>query len=193
MPVYSLKTLVEVNKIYETITITKNEALHIESATRNQSKSNKEYELRAGRVPVSVMKEALSTKLKNPSLLFIKKNSYRYKFRNAATDWGVEHEKSVSDYYYKLNSTHHFNFAILETGLFINPKWPHTGASPDDIAECSCCEGPCLEIKCPSIPLSSILLMILLTKKNSYLYSNEDELFPKKQITLIFSKFKHKN
>ena len=40
--------LVKCNNIYETITITQKEALHIESQTRNQAKSGKWYELRAG-------------------------------------------------------------------------------------------------------------------------------------------------
>ena len=34
------------------------------------------------------------------------------------------------------------------SGLIINPCWPHMGASPDGIDECSCCGVRYLEIKC---------------------------------------------
>ena len=42
--------------------------LNIEPKTRNQAKSNKWYELRAGQVTASAMKEGCSTKVENPSL-----------------------------------------------------------------------------------------------------------------------------
>ena len=65
--------LIKCNSIYETITITQKEALNIESQTRNQAKSSKWYELRAGRITASVMKEAISTKTDSPSLSLITK------------------------------------------------------------------------------------------------------------------------
>ena len=40
--------LIKCSNIYETITITQKEALNTESQTRNQAKSSKWYELRAG-------------------------------------------------------------------------------------------------------------------------------------------------
>ena len=47
--------------------------MNIESQTRSQSKSQKWYELRAGRITASVMKEACRTNLDIPSLSLIKK------------------------------------------------------------------------------------------------------------------------
>ena len=41
------------------------------------------------------------------------------------------------------------NFQIYECGLFVNPKHPALGASPDEIISCDCCEIGTLEIKCP--------------------------------------------
>ena len=73
--------------------------MNIESQTRNQAKSSKWYELRAGRITASVMKEAISTKIESPSLSLIKKICYRRKFRNVATDWGIKHEKPAKDYF----------------------------------------------------------------------------------------------
>ena len=61
--------------------------MNIESQTRSQSKSQKWYELRAGRITASVMKEACRTNLDIPSLSLIKKICYRVNFRSIATDW----------------------------------------------------------------------------------------------------------
>ena len=79
------------------ITITEKEALNIESQTRNREKGGKWYELGAGRITASVMKEAISTKIESPTLSLIKKICYRHKFRNVATDWGTEHETPDKD------------------------------------------------------------------------------------------------
>ena len=59
------------NEIFESISISQDEALNIESQTRSQSKSQKWYELRAGRITASVMKEACRTNLDIPSLSLI--------------------------------------------------------------------------------------------------------------------------
>ena len=77
------------NEIFDSISISQDEALNIESQTRSLSESQKWYELRAGRITVSVMKEACRTNLDIPSLLLIKKICYRDKFRSIATDWEI--------------------------------------------------------------------------------------------------------
>lgn len=42
---------------------------------------------------------------------------------------------------------HHESFTVADSGLLINPKWPHLGASPDGVVLCDCCgEGLC-EVK----------------------------------------------
>jgi len=38
---------------------------------------------------------------------------------------------------------------LNESGLFLNPKWPYLGASPDGIVTCRCCTQGVVEIKCP--------------------------------------------
>ena len=43
---------------------------------------------------------------------------------------------------------HHTNFTVSSSGLVLNPKWPHLGASPDGIVNCSCCGRGVLEVKC---------------------------------------------
>ena len=68
--------LIKCNNIYEKITITQKDALNIESQIRNQAKSSKWYELRAGQITASVMKVAINTKIDSPSLPLIKKICY---------------------------------------------------------------------------------------------------------------------
>ena len=36
-----------------------------------------------------------------------------------------------------------------ESGLVLNPEWPHLGASPDGKVQCDCRGQGILEIKCP--------------------------------------------
>ena len=40
-------------------------------------------------------------------------------------------------------------FKVEECGLFVSPKYPTLGASPDGIISCDCCGIGTLEIKCP--------------------------------------------
>ena len=40
----------------------------------------------------------------------------------------------------------HSTLMVLDTGLVINPEYPHLGASPDGIVFCACCGK---ETKCP--------------------------------------------
>ena len=35
------------------------------------------------------------------------------------------------------------------SGLVLNPKWPHLGASPDGLVQCDCCGKWVVEIKYP--------------------------------------------
>ena len=99
------------------ITITEKEALNIESQTRNREKGGKWYELGAGRITASVMKEAIRTKIESPSLLLTKKICCRRKFRDVATDWGIEHKKPAKDCCFNQNSKNNSNFTIQESGL----------------------------------------------------------------------------
>ena len=46
-------------------------------------------------------------------------------------------------------SSSHDCFTVTNSGLNVNPLWPHIGASPDGLVNCKCCgQGTC-EIKCP--------------------------------------------
>jgi len=43
----------------------------------------------------------------------------------------------------------HEHFVVSDSGLNVNPQWPHLGASPDGIVNCDCCGKGSCEIKCP--------------------------------------------
>ena len=81
--------------------------MNIESQTLSQSKSQKWYELRAGRITASVIKEACRTNIDMPSLSLIKKNCYRVKCKSVATDWGTEHENAAKECYFSIFSSSH--------------------------------------------------------------------------------------
>ena len=63
--------------------------------------------------------------------------------------WGCDHEKQAIAQYVEAVSPQHVNFETKESGLVINPSYPHFGASPDAFMSCDCCGSGTLEIKCP--------------------------------------------
>ena len=85
------------------------------------------------------MKNGCWTNQENPAKSLIKKIYYKNKFRSIATDWGCMHEDNAQAAYVDVVSKEHQNFSMKTSRLIINPCWPHMGASPDGIDECSCC------------------------------------------------------
>lgn len=51
--------------------------------------------------------------------------------------------------YAKVVSPQREDFEVKDSGLVINPSYPHLGASPDGFVSCRCCGLGTLEIKCP--------------------------------------------
>jgi hypothetical protein len=43
----------------------------------------------------------------------------------------------------------HENFYLSGCGLHVNPRFPHLGATPDSVVNCSCCGKGLVEVKCP--------------------------------------------
>ena len=58
----------------------------------------------------------------------------------------------------------HTNFTLAQSGLFINPDYPHIGAYPDGLIDCLCCGEGILEVKCPHC-LTEMELIDLLTSQ----------------------------
>ena len=66
-----------------------------------------------------------------------------------AVRWGITNENTARKKYINIMSSKHNNFVCTLSGLWINPLYPHLGASPDGITRCDCCGEGILEIKCP--------------------------------------------
>ena len=177
------------------VQLTSEMAQSVEQATRSQSNSKLWYTYRAGRVTASRMRSVCHTDLGNPSQSLIKTICYpeAFSFVSKQTNWGCKHEKTARDIYCKINSGLHDNFQVSDSGLVINPEWPHIGASPDGVVECTCCGKGVLEIKCPYCHRDSSIVtaaredpkfclkevdgVLSLDKAHSYYYQVQTQLF----------------
>ena len=137
--------------VFQTITVSDEEATNVEMATKQQARSKEWHRFRTGRITASKMKSVCHTPLQKPAPSLIKAICYptTVKFSNKATRWGCDHEKEVQSQYADNMRVNHENFEIQESGLVLNKKYPFLGASPDGIANCDCCGEICIEIKCP--------------------------------------------
>ena len=111
--------------------------------------------------------------------------------------WGITNEEKAK-LEYKLQARNcHRDLDIDNTGLHINPKFPHLGASPDGLLSCSCCGKGVLEIKCPfsvrnSTPCNATYLEPAesgdkLKRSHNYLYQVQGQLALKEGIvTLLY-------
>ena len=133
------------------IGMSKEECSKIEEMTRGQTKDKLWFLYRAGRITASKMKAVCRTNMQKPSQSLLKTicNPQLSSFTTAATSWGCDHEKiALQTYENDMRKSHH-NFIMSESGLFINPSFPHIGASPDSTVQCDCCGEGLVEIKCP--------------------------------------------
>ena len=132
------------------VMITEEMAVLVELETRDQSNCKLWFTYRAGRITASRMKSVCHTDSSNPSQSLVKTIVYpeAFRFTSKATSWGCKHERKARDYYEKQMMGHH-GFVVSNSGLSINPKWPHLGTSPDGMISCHCCGKGVVEIKCP--------------------------------------------
>ena len=123
------------------MSITEAECRAIEKETRNQAESKVWFAQRAGRITASKLKAACRTGISKPSKSLIKQICFpeAHKFYSAATSWGCKHEKRARNVYANKMSDSHEKFLVSDSGLHVNPNWPHLGTSPDGLVECACC------------------------------------------------------
>ncbi len=68
-----------------------------------------------------------------------------------ALKYGRTMEPVARTQYQKLlQQREHKNIHVRQCGLFVHPKFPFMGSSPDGIVTCDCCGTGVLEIKCPA-------------------------------------------
>ena len=84
------------------MTITEQQAKHLEEATRGQADSKTWFQYRPGRVTASKFKAAAHTNKSSPSQSLIKTNCYpeSHKFTSEATKWGRPHEETARDTFF---------------------------------------------------------------------------------------------
>lgn len=86
---------------------------------------------------------------------------------------------------FKVSQESHADMSVVECGLVINPEWPHLGASPDGIVQCTCCGKGVLEIKCPYCNILKWMLLVACPKQHMGQFSWTDLMH-----TII--KYRHK-
>eukprot|EP00118_Oscarella_pearsei_P021719 m.246173 g.246173 ORF g.246173 m.246173 type:complete len:368 (+) comp40259_c1_seq1:486-1589(+) len=143
--------LITCEEAYDNLSISIEQAAEIEKATRKQAECKRWFEMRAGRVTASLFKAAAHTSKSHPSVSLIKRICYpeSTNFSTEATVWGRSQEKTALKQYEKETQKNHCNFAVKNSGLVIHPDYPHLGATPDGLVNCSCCGFGVIEIKCP--------------------------------------------
>ena len=141
--------LTKCDDIYDTISISVEQASTVEKETRKQSDSKLWFEQHASRVTASKFYSVLHTNQSQPSVSLIKSICYpeAVRFFSNACTYGCKHEDDA-----RLTCAEqmkHTAFSLKGCGLLLDPSNPFIGASPDGTVECSCCGTGILEIKCP--------------------------------------------
>ena len=146
-----LELLEQCDSVTCTLDISGEMAAKVEQATRSQSSSKLWFKYRAGCITASRIKAVCRTNPGNPAQSLIKTICYpeAFSFTCPATKWGCKHEKDARDMYLSASKVKHSELTVTDSGLVINSKWPHIGASPDGIINCNCHGKGVLEIKCP--------------------------------------------
>ena len=145
--------------VFNSLKISSEEAVCVESCTRGQATTKVWFEQRAGRITASKFKGICSTKPSSPSPSLIKSVCYphAHRFSSNATRWGIENESKAREAYEFAIAADHINLSVANCGLHINKKWPFPGASPDVLVFCDCCGIGVYEFKCPYKYRDSVL------------------------------------
>lgn len=138
-------------KTFEELKVNQEEANYLEESTRMQSQSLLWFEHRSGRITASKFYAVRHTSITSPSMSLLHSllNKTPKKLEVPSLKWGITHESIARDAYLEAMHSSHIDLEFSAAGLFVNPDFPHLGASPDGIIDCQCCGEGLLEIKCP--------------------------------------------
>ena len=166
------------------ISLSREEILEIEKATRDQSSCDAWYAQRSGRITASKMKSACRTDPASPSVSLIDQICYpaKHKFSTEATRWGLENESTAKAAYTEQMEMYHVNFNCFCCGLLISDDYNFIAASPDGVISRDCCGHGILEIKCPfgtndDPDLAQFLQDGSLPKDHQYFFQVQTQLF----------------
>ena len=156
----------ECKRLFDSITVTPEQAKNVEILTRQQSKSKDWHRLRMGRITASNMKAVCSTTIERPAISTVKSICGLSSFKSQATAYGCKHEKVALQAYVNTKRSEHENFSVTESGLWLDPNYPFLGASPDGLVSCNCCGEGLVEIKCPYCARDSPMADVECLKEN---------------------------
>ena len=140
----------ECKRVFKAMKISKEEADYLAKSTHLQSKSLIWFEQRRGRLTASRFHSICHTKIQHPSQSLISAVfQHNAGSKSAPITWGLENERVARQQYEEASKNTHSSFQIKPAGLYVNPNYPHLGASPDGLVTCTCCGDGLLEIKCP--------------------------------------------
>eukprot|EP00112_Aurelia_sp_Birch-Aquarium-sp1_P007230 Seg1787.7 transcript_id=Seg1787.7/GoldUCD/mRNA.D3Y31 product="hypothetical protein" protein_id=Seg1787.7/GoldUCD/D3Y31 len=177
------------------VTISGEDAKQIELDTRSQAKGSAFFQHRAGRIGASMSKSASHTDPSQPSQSLIKSICYPeiFKFTNAATEYGCQHEESAIKLFEIDMKKKHVNYKAIRCGMFINKHSPFIHATPNFLSSCDCCRIGCGEVKCPYCidgididgysekPISCLVRdldgKVILKRNHQYFYQVQQQMF----------------
>ena len=133
-------------EILQDATPSRQQAIKLAVATKDQRHSALWQTHRRGRITASNCHRAFST---NPvtsvkSFLHASKELSHLE----AVKWGIEKE-NVAKACYVNSTSHHKDFGVRNTGLIVSLNNHFVAASPDGLVSCSCHPDRLVEIKCP--------------------------------------------
>ena len=132
--------------------VTEDESQYLAKCTRLQAQSSIWFEHRKARLTASRFRAICHTSVEKPAESLVKQILQKAPLPKCAPlTWGMENEVNARNQYKKMMGNTHNSFEVQTTGLHVNPKYPHLGASPDGLTTCTCCGDGLLEIKCPYI------------------------------------------
>ena len=137
-------------EVFNELEMTEDEAAYLAEATKLQSKSLIWFEHRRAWITASKFHTVCHTSITTPSRSLVQQIlTVGGNVTSAAIVWGIQNEKVAVQEFKQKVSPSHTSFELKFTGLHVNPKFPHLGASPDGLVSCECCGEGLLEIKCP--------------------------------------------
>ena len=147
----SATLLLRAKQIFASMDVSESESKLIEQCTKQQRESDHWFVYRKGRITASSFHDVYALKSQtDPKKLIYKLLQSPDLSRIPAVKWGIDHEDMARREFVSLMEKLHSNFKCYTSGLNINPHYPHLGASPDALTECTCCVGEgIVEIKCP--------------------------------------------
>ena len=132
-------------------TLTQEQCVNLELATREQAQSTPWHTHRIGRITSTTFYRACTVVSESATRNLVKSiMHYNERELNCnAIRYGRENEDTARQQYIQLMEKKHQNFEAKQCGLFVQKDRQHLGASPDGVTSCSCCGRGVLEIKCP--------------------------------------------